>query len=488
MIKVAIVDDEIYAIRHMEKMLSKVHTGKLLTYTSPQRALQELPAQNPQILFVDIMMPVMTGLEFAEQYLKQCPFAVLVILTSYRDFDFAKKSVELGVYDYWLKNELRLGSFQEKWDSLLSAASQKEEHRATGQRELVARIFAGRAGVEEAFSQKACSRYFVLGLERGDTKPESELADFVEVTESTAFVQGIGLNSGFSFCLCRYTEEEESLWPEMLKLAEKSVKHTSCILSLPFAVENSRERIGNFFSIIHNFHLPHGSLGVPLEDISLYREDTAFLEELGSRYFGALPRLIQAHNKEGIYSALRQLWSSEVLRSGNRAAFSYCVSRLRQIGHSLFEGGKWNKMLERLSEEFEQMGLWQMQKTAGLAFEGLLSAWNNGLRYNSPFVNLAVKYIEDNYAEDLHLALIAEKLSLSPDYLRKLFKGETGVGIGDYITATRMAVAKELLKSGAYKVYEVADMVGYNSAAYFSQAYVKHYGVSPKEGQREKTV
>ncbi len=70
-------------------------------------------------------------------------------------------------------------------------------------------------------------------------------------------------------------------------------------------------------------------------------------------------------------------------------------------------------------------------------------------------------------------------INISGPYLRHKFKEELQMTILEYITNIRLEKAKDLLKSGAYKVYEVAEMVGYGNSQYFSQVFKKNTGISP---------
>lgn len=102
-------------------------------------------------------------------------------------------------------------------------------------------------------------------------------------------------------------------------------------------------------------------------------------------------------------------------------------------------------------------------------------------------VEKMVTYFEDHYNEKISLDLIAENMYLSPFYISKIFKSETGDTPIHHLINIRLEKAKELLESG-YKgsVREVAAMVGYDDAYHFSKLFKKHYGVSPSKIGKEK--
>ena len=77
------------------------------------------------------------------------------------------------------------------------------------------------------------------------------------------------------------------------------------------------------------------------------------------------------------------------------------------------------------------------------------------------------------------LDYLAKQMGLNKDYMNKFFKKETGRTLGEYLLDCRMKKAQRLLSSGDYKVYQVAEMVGYHSSQYFSQVYQKYYQKTP---------
>lgn len=103
-------------------------------------------------------------------------------------------------------------------------------------------------------------------------------------------------------------------------------------------------------------------------------------------------------------------------------------------------------------------------------------------------IDLALGFINSNYAGDLTLKKIAEVVYMNPNYLCDLFKQETGTFFSDYLTKVRIEKAKELLSTRMeLKSYEVADLVGYKDARYFSQVFKRYIGVSPSEFRDGKT-
>ncbi len=102
----------------------------------------------------------------------------------------------------------------------------------------------------------------------------------------------------------------------------------------------------------------------------------------------------------------------------------------------------------------------------------------------SRYISEAAEYISLHSGNpDLTVGEIAGKLGISEGHLSHTFKRETGQTILSYITGCRIQKATLALKSGKYKVYEVAEMAGYRDITYFSTTFKKLVGKSPSEYQ-----
>lgn len=97
-------------------------------------------------------------------------------------------------------------------------------------------------------------------------------------------------------------------------------------------------------------------------------------------------------------------------------------------------------------------------------------------------VEQIVNYFEEHYAEKISLDQVAGDMYLSPFYISKIFKSETGGAPIRYLINIRLEKAKELLEHGwTGSIQEVAEQVGYTDAYHFSKLFKKRYGVSPSQ-------
>ena len=101
-------------------------------------------------------------------------------------------------------------------------------------------------------------------------------------------------------------------------------------------------------------------------------------------------------------------------------------------------------------------------------------------------VDRIMRYINEHLSQDLKREEIAESMNLSPDYMTKIFKAETGMTVKEYIIQQKMQMAQSLLKMTRLPISLVASKVGYSNFSHFSYTYKKRFGIPPQEERREK--
>jgi AraC-like DNA-binding protein len=94
-------------------------------------------------------------------------------------------------------------------------------------------------------------------------------------------------------------------------------------------------------------------------------------------------------------------------------------------------------------------------------------------------VNTITEFINDNYMKDVSLDIISQNMYLSPAYISKIFKEETGESPINYLIKVRLSKAEEYLREGNTSIKEVSHAVGYYDAYHFSKLFKKYYGYPP---------
>lgn len=99
-------------------------------------------------------------------------------------------------------------------------------------------------------------------------------------------------------------------------------------------------------------------------------------------------------------------------------------------------------------------------------------------------VNAILQYLSQNYMKSISLYRLAHNMYLSPVYISKIFKEETGESPINHLIRIRLTKANELLNAGDIPIKAVARSVGYEDAYYFSKLYKKYYGIPPSAEKR----
>lgn len=99
------------------------------------------------------------------------------------------------------------------------------------------------------------------------------------------------------------------------------------------------------------------------------------------------------------------------------------------------------------------------------------------------------QYLKENFAKQISLKDISDKLGFSPDYLSHLFKKQKNSSPIKYLTTLRINHAKHLLTNHPELDMEaVGQMSGYPDPIYFSKAFKKQTGVYPSHFSREASA
>lgn len=105
MYKLLIADDEPLEREGLELMIQRMLPEQFLIFHAGngRSAIQQVEQQRPDIVFMDIKMPGIHGLEAIAEIRKTYPSMKIVILTAYDYFTYAKEAISLGVNEYLLK-------------------------------------------------------------------------------------------------------------------------------------------------------------------------------------------------------------------------------------------------------------------------------------------------------------------------------------------------------------------------------------------------
>lgn len=100
---------------------------------------------------------------------------------------------------------------------------------------------------------------------------------------------------------------------------------------------------------------------------------------------------------------------------------------------------------------------------------------------NNIYAATMLQYIQQHYAEHISLTDLSQELNISCTHLNAKFKGETGYTFHDFLNYYRICKAVELQKQRNYKLYEIAELVGFSDYKYFNKVYKRYVGYAPNK-------
>ncbi|MDA3733254.1 AraC family transcriptional regulator [Niameybacter massiliensis] len=149
--------------------------------------------------------------------------------------------------------------------------------------------------------------------------------------------------------------------------------------------------------------------------------------------------------------------------------------RLRPLGHSFVLKALVMKLILIIYREMDECS----SPTS-------LQASQFANRDKKVIVQSLIDYMRSYYMEDISLDNISKNMYLSPVYISKIFKEETGTSPINYLIQIRLEKAKEILEKHDMPINLVAKSVGYDDAYYFSKLFKKYYGSAPSAYIKQK--
>jgi len=172
-------------------------------------------------------------------------------------------------------------------------------------------------------------------------------------------------------------------------------------------------------------------------------------------------------------------------RADGRQVVQLLADLLHQVNRRIYRGPEDDTTYQAnrvmLIEQFSSCDLAEAARERFMASLNRLLAPVANNRTLHPLVERARTYIEENYHQRIFLSSVATTLHISPNYLSRLFRRETGVTLTSYIQQRRMEHAMLLLGEGGRSISEIAYQVGYQNYRDFYRNFVKYANASPRQ-------
>lgn len=527
---VILVDDELLMRIGLKSMINWEEYGFQVVgeAANGKEALDIARRHPPDLIITDIKMPVMDGLELIREASKLLGPCQYVILSCLDEFQFAKEALKLGAADYLIKSDIKPQQLLEVLDSVkrkVTAASQRSEDEMLKinykdsisylKETLFKELFSGFLNEDEAIRR---SEALHIMLEQGPMILVKLRVDRFEDIRQKYIEQDEKL---FRYSIMNIMEE---IIPR--KWRKEIIALNSAEYALVVNVNDDAAEPGHFNKELDkllakiqaamkdflNLSLSIGVSG-PIPGYNglkkAYGEaDEAlqqlfFLSECQIRYYDRALRF--GRSREDHYSLSRDDEQNflKLVENDGEGAESYLeLLKQRLVRNDISEQGvrtTYLRLLSLITSCFPGTPeLWNEGRSLYEQFlieerlEGLhrllLRVLEQCLEYNDSqgerpqsYAEQACTIIQSQFAEDISLQTVAMQINVNPSYLSRIFKQEMGENFVTYLTRVRIKKAQHYLRDRNFKVYEVADKVGYPNTAYFSKIFKKMTGMSPEE-------
>lgn len=530
MFKVLIVDDEFYFRQALKVSLPWEELGFRIEGEAKngEEALAMLPAIEPDIVLVDINMPIMDGMELIQQARRSGHAAKFIVLTGHSEFAYAKRAMQLGVFNYVLKpideTELR-DSLLELQDlirqersvrSEIESLRQQEKENIPVLRDRVLNEWLQGYGFSDLSSDEERMRYLGIDLNASHYGVVVADADSVDELESEEARQIRKLavrdivhermrRSGYPHASCHDHEDrlvvivggpdEHSGKLEGLLGTIREAVRTNLGITVTIGVGNAYPGLETVpasyreasFALKHRFVLggdrviPHATIADSGMKASLFsvekRSGLLMCMRIGNRseaeqWLSGFFRDARAKNA-----------SMEMLIVAGLEIVSTCLEYLAEMSLS-FEQVNPDAGRPDVMQAFQQMNSADQLESwvRRLILKGMEHAQGTKKTRAAKVVEEVKSYIRAHYGnEELTIEDIAKHVHVNYNHLCYVFKKETSVTINDYLTEVRMTKAKELFDRGEKVVQFIAGQVGYADANYFGKCFKKFTGISPSK-------
>lgn len=502
-----IADDEYLVRFSIQDMLNEissetdVQTEIIYQAVDGEDLVEAVSELKPDLVFVDIRMPKVNGLDAIKIGKTVSPDSQWVILTGYADFAYAKRAVSLAALDFLLKpasredveRVVRLADAR-----LFDLRSKKQlmlEHRMLG---LLQDTFSEDSSISSTGKMPAwfSGAVFVFDtslrlLDENRLKQDfaNSLREWMNQSQSLRSVSGITLLDDGNLVCAVYTNNQDKIHRDaesILQMADEIFEHSASLQHGQVSLlskcvctesETSLTALIDKLKVISErafLRIAEG-IGGTISEERLNQLEKENSEELETLFM--LEKVIKNRELEPVkaYQWLHhhQKTLENLYHKSELAAFFRSRS-----GGNLSRGDEENdKNDENEKSDENAVSMW----ISWVYEEVNRSIYGKKSSKRRLAVDRALAVIAERYTEEIGLAQVADILGLTPNYLSTEFNQAMGVTFNQYITGLRMRKAEELLEDESLTVKEISSRIGYVSSRHFSKVFKKYFGYAPSE-------
>lgn len=510
MYKILIVDDETLE-RNVIRYLLKQYDFPLNIYEAENgvAALDLLQKEPMDILFSDIKMPLMDGLELTAKSQQLYPDIQIIFFSSYQDFSYAKKALSLNAVNYILK-PIEPEEFNNTMQKVMSNIQAQEllslkmsSHLSVTQNHILYKLI-NKTSIEHLKTLYPqldlsfiydCHRLFLIQLNRDyfgviskDDDSYFPYNDLQHVIPPNSYF--INLNPSQNVLLFTGPDRHLSWYKNVARTLTDYIQ-TKCQFGCQIAISSyfpTPEDIATAYDeaeqkLIENFFISD----IASDDAQILSTTDAPLTDVNT-ILNQIETDIQLKDSVSLKSHINLL--VQVLTKDQACSQLYFRFQCMNVVNLLLNG-----LSRDTKKNFDEYAATISNSPHITSIKSLLIRLTNELTDSfdsdqvSPTFALSkvTQYIHEHYAEDLSLETLAKKVYLSPHYLSMLFSKHNGYGINKFIKQIRMEKAQELLRNTNLSINEISQLVGYSSSSYFCKSFFRDFEMTP-ESFRNKFI
>lgn len=526
---ILIVDDTPLIRSALARILTQhdFSLGPIVEATNGEEAVAQARAHQPDIILMDIKMPVLTGLQAMAIIRKEQPHVKVVMLTAYNEFAYVQKALKLGARDYLLKpvrpdklvellEEIRVEIEEERRD-LRTVALVKDSLQRTMpviETNLVESLIRGTltnaSAVNELLAYLAVRltwpAVLVAKIDQFDTFYERHtneqrqriyqtLVELVraQLPEPRRALVGYS-NPGRIVAIVSRDQAllATAQWRALgLRICTAVANQTPITVTIGLG-----ERCETFDSIPTSYaeaslarrtrSFQGGNTAVHIAEV---RAAEGHLADAFLFYVQRERELVKSVQNNQAQTAQRLLNESvDYLAQRHKTApdemKNHCAELISLVAWGVVSAGVPEEtVLDLLHRQVVMLNaVYTINHIRGWTLNSLAEMLScvQSQSYKRDPVQDAVTYIHQNYQRsDLSLQEIADVVNLSPSYLGAQIKDRVGVSYVKYLTAVRLEQAKKLLRTTDQSVTHVAESVGYPNVTNFYRHFKRQEGITP---------
>jgi two-component system response regulator YesN len=486
-----------------------------------EEALELVDRLVPDIIFTDICMPAMDGIEFSRQVLLKYPFIKIVIVTGYDEFDYAKRSIKAGVSDFILKpiddeeisrvlknlkNRIRVEKAQQDEyrrvkkqleenlpylrerflnELLINKITEAQFYKQLGYYQIeVQSSFYQAAVVEMVFSgndvgeeERLMLRFRVMEQIKVMMKDEKCYQFFFDPNQRIVVLYNGALEQEMLGCCEHIQNTILKQYPISFGVG---IGTSRCSNEIRDTYREACEALKYQILLGKNQIICFADINLETSAQSNFQDESL---DMFSFYLKAGLELQALESLKDLYrmNDENKTCDIETIRVAAVHVIAIIFKVLAEAGANIAE------IREDTSDPYAVVFRMDTYPEVKIFLENLTRQTIQTIQLlRNRKANKAVKEIESyliqHYADpELSLADVAKAHFLNPSYLSRIFKQNNGQTFVEYLTRIRMEKAIRLLTETNLKAYEIAERVGITNPYYFSICFKKFTGKSVHE-------